>query len=172
MTTIRFKICRDCFLDAQKETGTCPGCKEHYKVAEYEDDTDEYSHTTLPLPAPDGSKQNPNNMSVMKRNQNGEFDHNKWLFETKGTYGVGNAYWPPDDDDGDDGFQGAFDDAEKPWKPLSRKTPIPSAIISPYRLDLYIYYDFSIVSIQLDIIPWFHICKHSHWLVIIITNCA
>ncbi|XP_004498091.1 cellulose synthase-like protein D4 [Cicer arietinum] len=148
----RFKICRDCFLDAQKETGTCPGCKEHYKVAEYEDDTDEYSHTTLPLPAPDGSKQNPNNMSVMKRNQNGEFDHNKWLFETKGTYGVGNAYWPPDDDDGDDGFQGAFDDAEKPWKPLSRKTPIPSAIISPYRL---------LIAIRLVVMGFF-----LHWRVV------
>lgn len=80
-------------------------------------------------------------MSVMKRNQNGEFDHNRWLFETKGTYGVGNAYWPQDDmygDDGDGGLQGGMmDSAEKPWKPLSRKIPIPSAILSPYRLDLY-----------------------------------
>lgn len=75
-------------------------------------------------------------MSVMKRNQNGEFDHNRWLFETQGTYGVGNAYWPPDDmSDGEDGLHGgAFDLAEKPWKPLSRVTPIPSAILSPYRL--------------------------------------
>lgn len=118
----------------------CPGCKEPYKVGDYEDDAPDYSNGALPLPAPNGSKQNPDNMSVMRRNQNGEFDHNRWLFETKGTYGVGNAYWPPDDvygDDVGDGLQeGAFDSAEKPWKPLSRVTPIPSSIMSPYRLNL------------------------------------
>lgn len=75
---------------------------------------------------------------MMKRNQNGEFDHNRWLFETKGTYGVGNAYWPQDDhmydDDGDEGFHGGMLDAkDKPWKPLSRKLPIQAGIISPYR---------------------------------------
>ncbi|CAK8570753.1 unnamed protein product [Lathyrus sativus] len=127
----RYKICRDCFIDAQKDSGMCPGCKEPYKVGEYEDDGNDYPNGALPLPAP-GSKQN---MSVMKRNQNGEFDHNKWLFETKGTYGVGNAYWPPDDDDeGDVLHGGVFDAAEKPWKPLCRRTPIPNGIISPYRL--------------------------------------
>ncbi|KAL2339358.1 hypothetical protein Fmac_007298 [Flemingia macrophylla] len=79
----RFKICRDCFIDAQKESGLCPGCKEPYKVAEYEEDLTEYPNNgALPLPAPNGSKRN-SNMSVTKRNQNGEFDHNKWLFETQ-----------------------------------------------------------------------------------------
>ncbi|KAJ1401422.1 Zinc finger, RING-type [Sesbania bispinosa] len=130
----RYKICRDCFIDAQKETGLCPGCKEPYKVGDYEDDNPDYSNGALPLPAPNGSKQN-TNMSVMKRNQNGEFDHNRWLFETTGTYGVGNAYWPEDGDDSDDGLQGGTLDAmDKPYKPLSRKTPIPSAIMSPYRV--------------------------------------
>ncbi|XP_061336390.1 cellulose synthase-like protein D4 [Gastrolobium bilobum] len=138
----RFKICRDCFIDAQKETGLCPGCKEPYKVGEYEDEPPDYSNGALPLPAPNGSKRNPNNMHVMKRNQNGEFDHNRWLFETQGTYGVGNAYWPQDDmygDGGDDGLQGGMiDPGDKPFKPLSRKTPIPSAIISPYRLLIFV----------------------------------
>jgi hypothetical protein len=82
-------------------------------------------------------KQTITNMSMMKRNQTGEFDHNKWLFETKGTYGYGNAYWPQDDmygDDGNDGFQGGMMESnDKPWKPLSRRIPIPQGIISPYR---------------------------------------
>ncbi|KAL1338995.1 hypothetical protein HN51_033571 [Arachis hypogaea] len=138
----RFKICRDCFLDAQKESGLCPGCKEPYRVGEYDDDAD-YSNRALPLPAPDGSKRDANNMSVMKRNQNGEFDHNRWLFETKGTYGVGNAYWPQEDHmyggDGDGGMQGGMiDPSDKPWKPLSRIIPIPTAILSPYRLLIFV----------------------------------
>ena len=132
----RFKICRDCYLDAQKETGTCPGCKELYKVDE--DEPQDYSNGTLQLPGPDGSKRDPKNMSMMKRNQTGDFDHNRWLFETKGTYGVGNAFWPQDDmyddDDDNNGFKGGMmESMDKPWKPLSRKLPIPTAIISPYR---------------------------------------
>ncbi|KAK9286058.1 hypothetical protein L1049_014437 [Liquidambar formosana] len=49
----RFKICRDCFLDAQKESGLCPGCKEPYKLGEYDDDGQDFSSGALPLPAPD-----------------------------------------------------------------------------------------------------------------------
>jgi len=104
-------------------------------VGEYEEDLHDYpTNGALQLPAPNGSKNS--NMSVMKRNQNGEFDHNKWLFETHGTYGVGNAYWPQDefDEDGDEAVKAGMLDHEKPWKPLSRITPIPSSIISPYRL--------------------------------------
>lgn len=130
----RFKICRDCYLDAQKETGNCPGCKEQYRVGEEYDDSQDYNSGTLQLPGPDGKR---DNMSVMKRNQTGEFDHNRWLFETKGTYGVGNAFYPPDDygDGGGDGFHGGpLESDDKPWKPLSRKLPIAAAIISPYRL--------------------------------------
>ncbi|XP_041000885.1 cellulose synthase-like protein D4 [Juglans microcarpa x Juglans regia] len=135
----RFKICRDCFMDAQKGSGLCPGCKEPYKAEDYDqDDPQDFSSGALPLPAPNGTKRDPKNMSMMKRNQTGEFDHNRWLFETKGTYGVGNAYWPQDDiycDGDDDGFKGGMmESMDKPWKPLSRKMPIPAAIISPYRL--------------------------------------
>ncbi|XP_050228084.1 cellulose synthase-like protein D4 [Mercurialis annua] len=132
----RFKICRDCYLDAQKETGLCPGCKETYKIGDYDDDVPDFSTGALPLPAP--NKGDPNNMTMMKRNQTGDFDHNRWLFETKGTYGYGNAFWPQDDmygDDEDDGFKsGMVENMDKPWKPLSRKMPIPAAIMSPYRL--------------------------------------
>ncbi|GFY94478.1 cellulose synthase like D4 [Actinidia rufa] len=54
----RFKICRDCFLDAQKETGLCPGCKEPYKGGEYDDDdVPDFFSGALSLPAPqDDSK--------------------------------------------------------------------------------------------------------------------
>ncbi|XP_059288654.1 cellulose synthase-like protein D4 [Lycium ferocissimum] len=133
----RFKICRDCYMDAQKDTGLCPGCKEPYKVGDIDDEIPNFSNGALSLPAPDGSKGD-RGMSMMRRNQNGEFDHNKWLFETQGTYGYGNAYWP-DDRDGDDGDGGmqksALDTStDKPWRPLSRKLPIPHSIISPYRL--------------------------------------
>ncbi|EEF47997.1 cellulose synthase, putative [Ricinus communis] len=131
----RFKICRDCYLDAQKETGLCPGCKEPYKVGDYDDEVPDFSSGALPLPAPNKDDRN---MSMMKRNQTGEFDHNRWLFETKGTYGYGNAFWPQDDmygDDDDDGFKGGMvENMDKPWKPLSRKMTMPAAIMSPYRL--------------------------------------
>ncbi|KAJ8764963.1 hypothetical protein K2173_010428 [Erythroxylum novogranatense] len=132
----RFKICRDCYMEAQKETGLCPGCKEPYKLGDYEDEIPNFSSGALPLPAP--SKGNRNNMTMMKMNQSGDFDHNKWLFETRGTYGYGNAYWPQEDmygDDGDEGIPGGMlENMDKPWKPLSRKSPIPSSILSPYRL--------------------------------------
>ncbi|KAL8550741.1 hypothetical protein ACS0TY_009229 [Phlomoides rotata] len=137
----RYKICRDCYMDAQKDTGLCPGCKEPYKVADYEDDIPNYASGALSLPGPDDAKKDRdrnNNMSMMKRNQNGEFDHNKWLFETQGTYGYGNAYWPQDDvygDDGDGGMpKGILETSDRPWRPLSRVIDIPNSILSPYRL--------------------------------------
>nr|GLL28394.1 cellulose synthase-like protein D4 [Ipomoea trifida] len=124
--------------DVAPYSGLCPGCKEPYKVGDYDDDVPDFSSGALSLPGPDGSKGDSRNMSMMKRNQNGDFDHNKWLFETQGTYGYGNAYWPPDDMDGydDDGGvqKGMLDtSADIPWKPLSRRLPIPNSIISPYR---------------------------------------
>lgn len=128
-------------MDAQKESGLCPGCKEPYRVGEYDDEAPDFSTGALPLPAPNKGDRN-NNMTMMKRNQNGEFDHNRWLFETNGTYGYGNAFWPQDDmygDEDDDGFKGGLpDNSDKPWKPLSRILPIPAAIISPYRLIVFI----------------------------------
>lgn len=126
-------------MDAQKDKGFCPGCKELYKVGDYDDEI-EYSNETLKLPAPNG-KRDPNNMSMTKRNQGGDFDHNRWLFETSGTYGYGNAI--RDDmyggDDGDERLQGDIENNDKPWKPISRKIPIDSAILSPYRFDFFLF---------------------------------
>ncbi|PWA92463.1 Cellulose synthase [Artemisia annua] len=126
----RFKICRDCFLDAQNDTGLCPGCKEPYKTSD-DDDLPGSAAGSLSLTGTDGKR-----TSLIKRNQNSEFDHNKWLFnETSGSYGVGNAYWPPDGNGGDGKSGGGLGDpADKPWRPLTRRIPIPTNIISPYRL--------------------------------------
>ena len=130
----RFRICRDCYLDAQKDGCLCPGCKEHYKIGEYaDDDPADGKHY---LPGPGGMN---TSKSLLARNQNGEFDHNRWLFETKGTYGYGNAIWPQDgaDDDADGGAPpGPGHPKElltKPWRPLTRKLRVPAAVISPYR---------------------------------------
>ncbi|XP_057801498.1 cellulose synthase-like protein D4 [Salvia miltiorrhiza] len=128
----RYKICRDCYMDAQKDTGLCPGCKEPYKTGDCDDEIPNYAKGALPLPGPDAK--NNMSMSMMKRNQNGEFDHNKWLFETQGTYGYGNAYWPEDGDDDGGMHQGMLESSDKPWRPLSRVIDVPNSIISPYRL--------------------------------------
>lgn len=74
-----------------------------------------------------------NNKSMLLRSQTGDFDHNRWLFETKGTYGVGNAYWTEEDKYGPDTGLSMSDFLDKPWKPLTRKVKVPAAILSPYR---------------------------------------
>lgn len=75
------------------------------------------------------------NKSMLLRSQTGDFDHNRWLFESKGTYGIGNAFWPKDEDSyGPDGIEMSMADfMDKPWKPLTRKIGIPPSILSPYR---------------------------------------
>ncbi|OIV95570.1 hypothetical protein TanjilG_30537 [Lupinus angustifolius] len=73
-----------------------------------------------------------NNKSMLLRSQTQDFDHNRWLFETKGTYGIGNAFWQDDSALGEDMSMSDFMD--KPWKPLTRKIKIPGAILSPYRV--------------------------------------
>lgn len=151
-----FKICRDCYIDAVKGgEAICPGCKEPYKHTDLDEKAVDSSGRRLPLPP---SKQD-RRMSLMKstksgymRNQTGgaEFDHNRWLFETKGTYGYGNAIWPKEGgygNGGGGGGGGGDDDDEghepteflnKPWRPLTRKLKIPAAVISPYRLLVFI----------------------------------
>jgi hypothetical protein len=82
--------------------------------------------------------------SLLVRSQTGDFDHNRWLFDTKGTYGIGNAYWPQEDNPyanedgtgmggGGEGGVKMEDLIDKPWKPLSRKVAISPSILSPYR---------------------------------------
>ncbi|KAE8722555.1 Cellulose synthase-like protein D2 [Hibiscus syriacus] len=75
-----------------------------------------------------------NNKSMLLRTQTGDFDHNRWLFELKAKYGIGSAFWQDDDDQyGTNGGVTMSDFMDKPWKPLTRKTPIKSSILSPYR---------------------------------------
>lgn len=76
-----------------------------------------------------------NNKSILLRSQTGDFDHNRWLFETKGTYGIGNAYWSEKQENkyGPEVEMSMQDFIDKPWKPLTRKVKIPPAILSPYR---------------------------------------
>jgi hypothetical protein len=88
-----------------------------------------------------------NNRSILSRSQTGDFDHNRWLFETKGTYGVGNAYWSDQDKYGQDSELSKSDFLDKPWKPLSRKIRVPAAILSPYRCALlYVTNEFNITG--------------------------
>ena len=76
-----------------------------------------------------------NNKSMLLRSQTGDFDHNRWLFESKAKYGIGNAFWQEDDDNqyGTDGGVTMSDFMDKPWKPLTRKVKVPPGILSPYR---------------------------------------
>ncbi|KAK9671518.1 hypothetical protein RND81_12G035700 [Saponaria officinalis] len=76
-----------------------------------------------------------NNKSMLMRSQTQDFDHNRWLFETKGKYGIGNAYWSEEEAyDPSDVSMSMDDFMDKPWKPLTRKINVPPGIISPYRL--------------------------------------
>lgn len=79
------------------------------------------------------------NRSMLLRTQTQDFDHNKWLFETKATYGIGNAFWQEDENSyGEDNIgMRKSDFMDKPWKPLTRKVKVSGAILSPYR---YIFY--------------------------------
>ncbi|KAL7106692.1 hypothetical protein ACP275_06G009800 [Erythranthe tilingii] len=139
-----FKICRDCYVDVVKTgDGVCPGCKELYKSADVDELTENWRSSLPQLPPPPSSGMS-RRLSLMKstksmlvRSQTGEFDQNRWLFETKGTYGYGNAIWPKegDFDNNKDGNSIEHSDlVNKPWRPLTRKLKIPAAIISPYRL--------------------------------------
>ncbi|KAG5032747.1 hypothetical protein JHK85_016729 [Glycine max] len=138
-----FKICKDCYIDAVKTGGgICPGCKEPYKNTEL-DEVAVDNGRPLPLPPPSGMSKMERRLSMMKstksalvRSQTGDFDHNRWLFETKGTYGYGNAIWPKEDGFGnekEDDFVQPTELMNRPWRPLTRKLKILAAVLSPYR---------------------------------------
>ncbi|XP_075476236.1 cellulose synthase-like protein D2 [Primulina tabacum] len=151
-----FKICRDCFIDSVKTAdGICPGCKEPYKNTKIPTSSVEPGQP-LHLPSNVGMSKMERRLSLMKsanrsammrsqsvlaRSQTGvEFDNNRWLFETKGTYGYGNAIWPKDG-----GFMGEKSESgeppellNKPWRPLTRKLKIPAGVLSPYRLLIFV----------------------------------
>lgn len=154
-----FKICRDCYLDAIKTgDGICPGCKESYKTTDLDelvDNSNNNGRPILPLPQLAGMSKNERRLSLMKstksvlmRSQTGDFDHNRWLFETSGTYGYGNAIWPKEgvmEDGKDVDHIDSLELMNKPWRPLTRKLRIPAAILSPYRyIPLFSYLLFSV----------------------------
>lgn len=152
-----FKICRDCYIDAVKTgDGICPGCKEPYKNTDLAENAVEHGRGPLPPPSTVGMSKMERRLSSMKsanrsvtrshsglmRSLTGDFDHNRWLFETKGTYGYGNAIWPKEGGFGSDSGDGIANGdnggepaefVSKPWRPLTRKLKIPAAVISPYR---------------------------------------
>ncbi|XP_050203738.1 cellulose synthase-like protein D5 [Mercurialis annua] len=136
-----FKICRDCYVDCMGANGQrhCPGCKEPYKDLDDEDSDDEAEREeedqAFPLPKLD--KRLSLVKSIKALNHPPEFDHTRWLFETKGTYGYGNAVWPKDGyggGSGANGYEPPPDFGERSRRPLTRKVGVSAAIISPYRL--------------------------------------
>ncbi|KAI5656368.1 hypothetical protein M9H77_25161 [Catharanthus roseus] len=154
-----FKICRDCYVDAVKTgDGICPGCKEPYKNTDLAENAVDPGRRPLPLPSNVGMSKMERRLSLMRsanksmlikshsglmRSQTGDFDHNRWLFETKGTYGYGNAIWPKEGEFGNDNNDGGSGGEpsellNKPWRPLTRKLKIPAAVISPYRLLIFV----------------------------------
>lgn len=79
-------------------------------------------------------KSSNNNTSMLLRSQTGDFDHNRWLFETKGKYGIGNAFWSEEGEDyGPESGMSMSDFMDKPWKPLTRKLKVQAGVLSPYR---------------------------------------
>ena len=143
-----FKICRDCYVDAVKTgDGICPGCKEPYKATDLDEKAVD-NNGPLPLPPNVGTSKMERRLSLMKstksvlmRSQTGDFDHNRWLFETKGTYGYGNAIWPKEGEFGNENGDGVGEPSEllnKPWRPLTRKLNISAAILSPYRYNNFL----------------------------------
>ncbi|XP_065862855.1 cellulose synthase-like protein D1 [Euphorbia lathyris] len=72
--------------------------------------------------------------SMFLRSQTQDFDHNRWLFETRGKYGVGNAYWSEQEAYGSETGLSMQDFMDKPWKPLTRKLNVSAAVLSPYRI--------------------------------------
>lgn len=155
-----FKICRDCYLDAVKSGDSkCPGCKEQYKVTDLNEVVD--NGRPLPLPPPRTMSKMERRLSLMKstksqlvRSQTGDFDHNRWLFETSGTYGYGNAIWPKEgggfvNGKGDEVAEPS-DLVSKPWRPLTRKLKIPAGILSPYRYILQLLYFLNITKVVIQ----------------------
>ncbi|KAL7595312.1 hypothetical protein Lser_V15G29597 [Lactuca serriola] len=71
-----------------------------------------------------------NNKSLSLKNPPTDSDQQHWLFESRGTYGIGNAYHDKNDRETGTKLAKFLD---KPWKPLTRKTQVPPSVLSPYR---------------------------------------
>ncbi|KAK8963818.1 Cellulose synthase-like protein D4 [Platanthera guangdongensis] len=109
----------------------CPGCKEPYKLPEFDDES---SFSSIP-PAPVHWTASRAMSALQSSGKATNFDHSQWLFETQATYGYGSAFWSKEDAHvNGGGGEGTGDVSDKEWKPLARRIPISAAIISPYRL--------------------------------------
>jgi 1,4-beta-D-xylan synthase len=146
-----FMICRECYLDCVNGAGTCPGCKEPYAGGSDSDSDDDYAAVSsseerdqLPLTSMAKRFSMVHSVKIPSGNGGGgggkpaELDHARWLFETKGTYGYGNALWPKDGrgDGSGTGFSGFEDPPNfggRCRRPLTRKTSVSQAVLSPYR---------------------------------------
>ncbi|XP_062204687.1 cellulose synthase-like protein D4 [Phragmites australis] len=151
-----FMICQECYMDCVAGAENCPGCKEPYSAGGDTDDdgcdddeavSSSEERDQLPLTSMAKRFSLVHSMKVPSSNgcaggggKPAEFDHARWLFETKGTYGYGNALWPKDGHGGGGGGTGfaGFEDlpnfSARCRRPLTRKTSVSQAILSPYRL--------------------------------------
>lgn len=137
-----FKICRDCYSECLQSGGRCPGCKDKYREDAEGEEEEEGSYVDSeaddmagPLPSMADYKLD-KRLSVVKSlkvpHYQQDFDHSSWLFETKGTYGYGNALWPKDGYN-NGGYEEPPNFGERSRRPLTRKVNVSQAIISPYR---------------------------------------
>lgn len=157
-----FMICEECYMDCVAAAGNCPGCKEAYSagsdtddsVDEDDDDAISSSEERDQMPMTSMSKRfsmvHSIKMPMPSSNGGGkpaDFDHARWLFETKGTYGYGNALWPKNEHGGGSsaGATTGFVGIEEPpnfsarcRRPLTRKTSVSQAILSPYRYQFFV----------------------------------
>ncbi|KAK3008133.1 hypothetical protein RJ639_014245 [Escallonia herrerae] len=141
-----FRICDECFLECNKNgAGLCPGCKEPYNNDQTDEDDEkdrrqsEEKDKANSLPRKGKGGDNLDRKFSMVRSfkaPNTDFDHNKWLYETKGTYGFGNAFWPRNDYEFEQETRGYENPPgnERKNRPLTRKVWVSTKIISPYRL--------------------------------------
>ena len=143
-----FSICKDCYNECLQGGGQCPGCKEPYIGEQEEEDEEvesEEERDEIPLNSVvefGAGRRRSMVKSTVKNQQGVDFDHNRWLFETKGTYGYGNALWPKDGSNGGEGGVG-FKGFEEPpdfggtsKRPLTRKVGVSQAVLSPYRYNM------------------------------------
>nr|GMC55927.1 cellulose synthase-like protein D3 [Ipomoea batatas] len=136
------KICQDCYAEAVKTDGICPGCKEQYKNTDQ--NFVDHDRQPLSLASNGGQSRMERGLSLMKlsrglmRNHTGDFDNNRWLFEAKGSYGYGygDAVQPKEEGLGDDKDDGEYSELlNKEWRPLTHKLKIPAIVLTPYRYD-------------------------------------
>lgn len=140
-----FKICRACYRDVMLSgEAVCPGCTEPYRKDPEFDEVGASSGQLSASPSSGGMSKMERRLSLMKstksalvRSQTNDFEHNQWLFETKGSYGYGNAMWPTTESSNGEFDGGIPGDPHmlinKQWRPLTRKMKISAAVLSPYR---------------------------------------